>query len=439
MDFREALLRMTADNQKLAAARSSIEQQKAEERAAKGLYYPQIQVSASWTHMDAPLEVELGAMGTLADTISATFPPLAPVAARIPRSYPIQEQDFLKSDLTLSWPVYTGGKISAANRAARANTLLAEQSEEGLHHQMFSELVRLYYGVRLADAVIQVRMDVQKGMEKHLQEAEKLEESGMISLAERLHARVALEEARREHQKALRDAQIARTALRSLIASRETINPSSPLFVYRAIPPLEKFMEKAREQNTMLRQLDQHKNLARAGLQKEKSAYRPDIFLFGTRALVTDDLTALDPEWAVGAGVRFTLFDGFARPGRVEAARATETRVAQLQHQAIMDLETLVESRYQLLMQALEQLDALGASETLAREHLRVRTLAFEEGFATSLDVVDAELALSGVQIARLQTLFTFDLSLARLLEAAGSTPEFDSYRIRGEKETLVP
>ena len=144
MDFREALQRMTADNQKLAAARSSIEERKAEEKTAKGLYYPRLQVSASWTHMDAPLEVELGALGGIADTISTTFPPLAPAAARIPRSYPIQEQDFFKSDLTLSWPVYTGGKITAANRAARAKTLLAEQSEEGLHHLMLSELVRLY-------------------------------------------------------------------------------------------------------------------------------------------------------------------------------------------------------------------------------------------------------------------------------------------------------
>ncbi|TWI77330.1 outer membrane protein TolC [Desulfobotulus alkaliphilus] len=445
LQFEQAFSRMMEENQRLAAARSGIEQKEAEQKAARGLYYPQLQISASWTHMNAPLEVELGALNTRAGQLIHTLhpgphpPDISAITGSLPQHYELQEQSFLKSDLTLSWPVYTGGKITAANRAADVQLELARTSKEALSHQMFSELVRFYYGVRLADAVVQVRREVVQGMEKHLHQAIRLEETGMIALAERLHAQVAVEEARREYKKALRDAKIARTALKSLIACEDDVKPRSPLFFYRNIPDMAVFMEKARKNNPLLLQLHQQEALASAGMQKEKSAYKPDVFLFGTRALITDDLTVLEPEWAAGAGIRFTLFDGFSRSGRVEAAHSVKNQISQLRSQAIRDMETLVESRYQRLMQAIEQIDTLAVSRTFVREYLRVRTRAFEEGFATSLDVVDAELALSKVQITHLQALFDFDLALARLLETTGSISDFEYYRTNAEKEAELP
>lgn len=445
LEFDQALSRMMAENQRIAASRSSMEQREAEKRAARGLYYPKVQVSASWTHMDAPLEVELGTLGAmtgqLIHILHPGLPPqqIAAITDQMPRHYTLQDQNFLKSDLTLSWPVYTGGKITAANQAAEIRHELSRSETDGLTDQMFSELVRLYFGVRLADAVVKVRREVHEGMRQHLHQALRLEEAGMMALAERLHAQVAAEEADREYKKAVRDAQIARTALKTLIACDGEIKPASPLFLNRNIPDRDHFTEQARHQNAILRQLRQQQDLAGTGLQMEKSVYRPEVFLFGTRALATDDLTALDPQWAAGVGARFTLFDGFTRSGKVAAAKSAGQRVRQLRTQALMEVETLVESRYQSLMQAIEQIDALAVSRTFAREYLRVRTRAFEEGFATSLDVVDAEMALSRVQIAHLQALFTFDLALAKLLEAAGDTQDFEHYRTQAEKEAELP
>jgi hypothetical protein len=50
-------------------------------------------------------------------------------------------------------------------------------------------------------------------MAKHLYQAKKLEENGMIARAERLHAEVAWAEAEREDKRAGRNEEIARTAL----------------------------------------------------------------------------------------------------------------------------------------------------------------------------------------------------------------------------------
>ena len=83
----------------------------------------------------------------------------------------------------------------------------------------------------------------------------------------------------------------------------------------------------------------------------------------------------------------------------------------------------------------MEQFDALEASLALAEENLHVQRRAFEEGFATSLNVVDAQLSLSGVQMERLVAAFDFDVALAELLEASGQSERFEEYRSRAYME----
>ena len=79
------------------------------------------------------------------------------------------------------------------------------------------ELVKRYYGLRLARDVVEVRKSVAEGLEQHLKDAKLLEKEGIISKAERLHAEVANEEAQRNYKAALRDANIVEEGLKVLI------------------------------------------------------------------------------------------------------------------------------------------------------------------------------------------------------------------------------
>jgi outer membrane protein TolC len=73
--------------------------------------------------------------------------------------------------------------------------------------------------------------------------------------------------------------------------------------------------------------------------------------------------------------------------------------------------------------------EAFGFSLELARENVRVRTRGFEEGVATSLDVVDARLSLARVELGRLAAARDFDVALAELLEAAGQSERYEGLR----------
>jgi outer membrane protein TolC len=413
LSFDSALKQLRTVNETLLAARMEEGQRESERLTARGLYFPRIDTSARFTRID--------------DAITITIPQLGVI--------PVQDDQFWRVNVSFKWPLFTGGRILAANRAADAYLDESQEKRRRAESGLISKLARRYYGLRLAQQVIEVRQEVLVGMEQHLGDAQKMEEQGMIARSERLHAEVTRAEADREHKRALRNAALARTALKDILSSKEDITPTSPLFLVRDIGPMEAFREQGLSGNPALKQLAAQREVAHQGYAKELGTFAPEVFLFGVDEIYRKDLTLLEPRWAVGVGVTFNLFEGFAGQHRLAAARKQEMRLEHLQQAGRLSVGTLVESRYQEVMKALEQYEAIETSGKFAEEYLRIRKSAFTEGYATSLDVVDAEMALSKVKTERLAALYEFDVALAELLEASGHSERFEEYRTRSDVE----
>ena len=140
------------------------------------------------------------------------------------------------------------------------------------------------------------------------------------------------------------------------------------------------------------------------------------------------------PRGVYGVGVSWTIFDGPERHRKLAAAQLQVQRAHELRARAVRDLSTLVEVKYREMTKARDQFDTLDRALELARENLRVRTLAFREGLATTLEVVDAQVQLSKTRTERVAAAYQFDVALAELLEAGGQSERFDEYRRRGEE-----
>lgn len=413
VSFALALQQLHTANETLQAARMEESQRESERSAARGLYYPRIDTNVRFTRIDDPIAITIPQIGTI----------------------PVQDDEFWRANVSLKWPLFTGGRILAANRAAKAYLEESQEKRRRVESGLISELVRRYFGLRLAQQVIEVRRDVLNGMEHHLSDARKMEEQGIIARSESLHAEVSRAEADREYKRALRNAALSQTALNDILSSREDVTPTSPLFLIRNIGPMEAYREHGLTGNPALKQLAAKREVAHQGYKKELGTFAPEVFLFGVNEIYEKDLTLLDSRWAVGVGVTFNLFEGFAGQHRVAAARKQEMRLEHMQQAGRLSVATLVESRYQEVMKALEQYEALETAGKFAEEYLRIRKSAFAEGYATSLDVVDAELALSKVKTERLVAVYEFDVALAELLEASGHSERFEEYRTRSDVE----
>ena len=430
--FGEAVARVRSGTESMQAATEAVSARREERAAAFGLYYPQFDADARYTAMNAPLLLDLSPIRDVILQLNPTVP-----ASMVPPFVEtIQKQRFWLADVTLTWTLFTGGKIDAANRAAEARVKDAVQEKKATEEQLTVELAKRYFGLRLALRARDVRGNALEALDMHLAQSRRLEEEGLIARAELLHAEVARADGELELKRAEHDVALARTALANTLAStQEDLDPASPLFILKGVEPLDEFIRNAQAGNPMLGRVAAQQDLATDAVQAEQARFMPDVFLFGRQELHTADLTILDPEWAVGVGAKVTLFDGFERAHRVAAARDRQKQLGHVDQKARRDVGTLVEQKFRELQRAKDEFDTLEATLAFADENIRVRTRAFEEGLATSLEVVDARLALSKFELQRLAAAYEFDTVLAELLSACGESSRFEEYMTRADVE----
>ena len=438
---------------------SFLQKQKDQEReSARGLYFPTIGITASAMIMSDPITLDLNpvkdAITPLYKTLGSygkfgDIPGLSDeMATQVIRqklnaglaqiqnedwNQVIQKEKFAVAAATLQWPVFTGGKILIANKAAEIQKRDVHDVSSQKQGELMSELVERYYGLCLASSVVKVRMEVDTGLQKHVEDAVKLENQGIISKADMLQARVYSAQANRELSKALRNSAIVNQALRSTMAIEDSslIEPVSVLFYLDTIEPQTYFTTLAQANNPLLKQIETKKLLSEQKYKAERAEFFPSIALQGTYDIANKDLSAYMPDWEVGVGLKWTIFDGVTRIGKLKAASMQTKQVEEYGLKARSDISTNINKLYNELNMYREQLTELETANRYAEEYLRSREKEYREEISNSTQVIDARLALAQVRTERLQAMYNYDITLAHLLEYSGVAGDFPSYAKR--------
>jgi len=430
ISFADARARALADNETVRAAREGVTERTEEKSAAAGFYWPKVELHARAGHLNDTIVLDLDPIRQVINQLHRL-----PDSAIPPFESTFQKQNFWLSDISVTWPLYTGGRVQAANTAAALQIRDADATVRQVEGTVSTDVAKRYFVLRLALRARAVRQEVLNALDTHVAHAQALEREGQIARVERLHAEVARAEAARQLTSTTHDVALARTALASVIAADAPVDPGTGLFLLHDIGTLDAYVARAMEHHPALARIRAQKGRAEQAVRAEKGAWLPSVAAFGMRELHTADLNLVSPTWAVGIGATFTLFDGMERGHRIAAAKSQAARADLLEQRARRDISTLVEQKYRTLVKALDDYTSLDASVELATEMVRVRRRAFDEGMGTSLEVVDAELALQGVRLKRLSAACDFDVALAELLEATGDADRFESLRSRADMD----
>ncbi len=447
----EAISVALSENPAMKAAAFEEKAADQERRAAIGLRMPQIGVTGAYVYMGKDIGFDFNEMKGPAKNLAGQLlgsgmvpPELIPSIQGLLN--PIMNADwFLKvQDRSLGFvggevtlPIWLGGKINAANRAAKINLRTAEAQGDQTRNALISELVERYFGLALARQVVEVRRTVVDGVRHHLEDAIALEQNGMIARSERLYVEFKMAEAERELANAQLQAETIASALANTLGGNAEWEPVTAMFLVEGIEPLAHYQALAEARNPLLNQVDLKRQLAEEGVRLQRSAFLPQVAAMGGGSFYNYQVAGLVPRWAVGVGVSIKLFDGLNREYKYSAAKQTVRRVGELQTKAEQDIAVLVEKLYNQMLNYRNQMTSIDASLTFAEEYLRMKNAAFLEGMASSSDLIDAELNLAGVRTERLQAAFHFDLLLAQLLEAAGSSDDFAAYARRSDARAI--
>jgi len=434
ISFAEAWQRVRSENDALKAARAKVKQAEHIQDSRRDLYYPEVSLSAKYIYLDDAVELSPNELfesmeggeqaGLIAADISRSYG-LTPTQLNAGLTSTIAERENVTSSILATWPIYTGGRISAAQDIASGQLGEAEHSLKREASVQFENLVRYYFGAVLAKQVLTTYQEVEAGLKKHRDHAVLLEEQGQIARVERMQSEAAFDKAVVERKKASRDLEIAQVALSKILKSSQLIFPADPLFIEDNLPSVKQFVGETLAHNPGLAILDKKKEQAKGLVTLQKGQYYPTVALFGNYSLYEEDDLAskLAPEWLVGIGVKIPLFERSGRSGKLKAAKSALLQIDHLRDQAESDLSVLVEKTHRQAQQALEEFEGLLSSRQLAEETVKLRIKAFGQGLSTSLDVVDAELFLAEIKTQRALAVYNYIIALGKL-GAISNRPE---------------
>jgi len=202
LHWEQARQRLEQVSDALAAADAGVRNKQELQEATRLLRLPEITGEVRRLQFQKTLTLPLGSLAPVAEAYGIDSP--LSFTERDWRTRPV---------VTAVLPLYTGGVIPAAQRAASAASEQASAEREAQRQSLTVQLAQAYFGQRLAEQAVDVRRDVRDGLNRHLSDAEKLEREGFATRAQRLQATVARDKAEREYQKTLNDLATLQAAL----------------------------------------------------------------------------------------------------------------------------------------------------------------------------------------------------------------------------------
>ncbi len=322
-------------------------------------------------------------------------------------------------------PVFNGGREIVGLKMARLGLQSSEKVFERARHETVYQVVRAYYGVALAGEYVKVADKAFDTTRHHLETAQKFFDQGMLVGSEVLLAKVRLEEVREMSIKAENGLMTAKAGL-NLLMGRDQ---DEPVELAETLGPGEKpgelsvYLKEAVNARPDLEAMRINVRNLEAGIDMARTGYLPNINFIGRYELDDEHpFRGRGESYTLLGTISWNLFDGFLTTKKVSEARANYNAMDQMQEQMKEGVLFEVRQAYNKVVEAGQRIEAAAAAVAEGEEALRIIERRFEAGMTKTLDVLDAETALTRARTNLAQALYDYNVSMAGLSLAAGRT-----------------
>lgn len=370
-------------------------------------YLPKIQAEVSYTYMNDELAfpsdlIDLlnGAQGLLIKEKLAqntngqinfqTAPEIAilpdgttlkqVIASQSVEIPPIQEQGFLKASVNAHMMMFSGLKVSRTTQAIKHQMNALTHLSEADKQKVLLDLIDTYDKLAIARESGQTLQQTEMLLKEQMRFAEKAMANGLTTSLSKQKIALALEQMKVKQI----ELEMAQTLTAMQLSDLTGIPADSIRRMHiRLTPwPLQN-RDYTAENRPEIKAIDEAIEATQWKQKAEMSEYIPKVIGFGKYEFYKENLTILDPQWYVGVGLRWTLFDGLA-------ARNQSRQIA-IDKQILENKRdhSLTQAQLKLEKDKLEQIKHIQLLETallqvkLAKEVLHLSKRQFELGLIT--------------------------------------------------------
>lgn len=400
---RHARMRVATEDVAIAMARKG---------QAKSAYYPHLDVSAIYTHLDSDPVFHVPPSGVLKEKLT--------------------RNDLFNTAAMLKYPLFTGGLIQNLNKQAAAGVAVAESGRAAAKRDVAFQVKQRYFDVLLARGLAALGQRTLAKLQPLLDITEQVYKGGSekTTRTEFLQTRMLVQSLKSQVLGWRQDAALALEGLKNSmgVPLEESLDIASGSLPLR-FPKIgfEQAYQEALQNNPEWRQINKGIEARAAGVGAAKSGYFPKVGLFGMVSHTEDGFGNLgvfndanQPLFAVGAGVNMPLFDGFLTRHQVREAKG---ELAKVQAQK----ELLQQGLPMMIKKALSDLDKSREQAALAQGVLRdadenrdLTQKSYEMDLKVVDDVIKSQLieALAGAQ--HVMAVYQYSVAQAELEKVLG-------------------
>lgn len=329
------------------------------------------------------------------------------------------------SEVALRQLLYSGGRNQALLDQARLDLLGAHEELRRVRQSVVFQVTKAFFSLGQAQELLRSQQEAVNQVQAHLDIARKRLAVGTAKEIDVLKAEVQLADVQQARIAAENRVAVSRMALNVAMGRppdtplETTESTATPSVVEAAHPSLEEVLPAHPEWiqgELALRR-------AEAGFTVAKSLARPDLALQASCNLEGGSFPPDVDNWNVGLRVSIPLWDsgnaagakGVAR-ARIEQARAVQELLRQRLGLGLEEARVAIRDA-----QERRRVTALSAEE--ARRALAVEQERYHAGAGSSIEVIDAQVALTRAEANAIRATYDYAVALAQLEYALGHDP----------------
>jgi outer membrane protein len=333
--------------------------------------------------------------------------------------------DTASTTLTAAYPLWTGGRVTAAVRAADAEVVAGRERLRAREMEVLESVVAAYAEVLFAQEAEQVAQIGMERLDRQIEEAQLRFELGQATRTDVAQLRAQ----RAGIAGSLADARAAlgraRAAYRAVVGI-EVVRLAPATMQMNAVPTsLEAARAAARAGNPELLEQLAFVAAAQARIAGARAQWTPDVALVGSAGAVeglgaTGLRSGFDRQSSLSIAVRIPLLTGGLVPSRIREAEANARAERFAAEAAEREALRAVDAAWSNLRGAEERLAAGEEGLVAADLALRGVRTEYELGLRTTIDLLIAEQSFQAAQLGVARSRSDLMLAAAGLLRAAG-------------------
>lgn len=393
------------NNLKIKISQARIDQAYYQKEITKTNFLPKLSSSFNYTY--------------LGDNQPISFNPLFP-------SFKVTDDNLYTISFKVTQPVFTGWKIETAYQVAKDSFEKTKIDYETDIQNLVLDVKKAYFNILKAQRLLETSLKYRESLQNHLKDAKKMFDLGLVTKLDILKTEVALKDAETKITESENFLNLARSNFNYVLN-----RPLDYNFIIQDIleqqeveNDYQRWFTTAMKQRNEIKSFEKVLSIYDKNIKIEKSNLYPQVYFFFNYNFEKGTQTSREDwgdNWNTGILLSYDIWNWGETQKKIKKAEKSKQEIEKQFELVKNSIEIEVKNAYLNFLSAKKKIEQAKKQIESAEENFRVARLLYNEGMATTTDVIDANIGLIQANNNFFNYLYQYQISCAELEKAAGT------------------